>query len=217
MDAVALVAAWARGFALAQAHHARPVEKLADTLVAHLAVHETGHLVVLWACTATEAIGPIWIDPNATTPGAVAGTVVAGVVTTEPDLGSAEDSACLWCHLVVLLAGVASEALVFGGVVGQRGDVERALVVAETLVAKGFEPPRTVWSGSIGSVESPLVLVEAAFLQAWSLIEKCGPRFDEVVRLLLEKGSLEESDLTPILGERLSTKALGKSESTFVY
>lgn len=173
--------------------------KTPDTLETRIAVHETGHLVVAWSCSAISAITSVTAD-SAKSAGRTEAKFNRQHTATEDGL---------WCQLVLTLAGAAAEARTFGTSVGHLRDAQEALVLAEQLAKIGFtskEQKLAIDSEVrlpiiLGSVEG-LALTRAAFTLAWRLIEAKGLAFDRVVSVLITKKTLDESDLRPMLGSR---------------
>jgi ATP-dependent Zn protease len=192
-----------------------------DDVEGRVAVHECGHLVALWACTNVSVIHEVslrGLDEGASV-GQVAGHVHSAMFDDDDFTMGGN-----WCRMVVFCAGAAAEGYVFDGTSGGHGlDIDKAILLARELVARGFKPPALegpTLKLQIGKLETASTkeneLVLAAFRQAWRLIEVAGDDFDKVVDLLIEKRTLKEADVQRVLGSRWPALVAGIFKATFL-
>lgn len=174
-----------------------------DTPETRIAVHEAGHLIVLWACTYVTAIRHAAVDISDTADDARAGVVDA---TMRDDALYTDDG--IWCRLVATLAGVAAEGLTYGNSIGHAGDVPRARQLAQELLARRYPLP-----ASRESLRLPEGLEglgpQIALGQAWRVLESHRAAFDRAVAFLLDKRHVNEAEIIEALGPRGGRAAFG--------
>jgi len=164
--------------------------------------------MAMWASPMVLSFRSISIEAVAVRPGFVA----AGHVMSDLDQAIAVTEYGMWRRLVIMLAGAAAEAQVFGGSIGHYDDAQTAHDLSEELALRKFEAPAFEWSGPAfklpimdGSAKS-IALTKTAFVAAWKIVEVFGLKFDRVVQLLLTRRTLRESDVEEVLGSRLASK-----------
>jgi hypothetical protein len=165
------------------------------------AVHEAGHAVALWCCTATEAIRSVHID--------AAG---GGVLHDTRERSQAER----WCCLVICLAGVAAEGAAFGS--WRSGEAKRDLLRARELAEQLGETPAPWTVGpTYGVIEKPFrALSEGAtralhvgYAMPQRVLRAHCPRFYRLVGSLLHLRHLDRSALAAVLGSRVPIRFFG--------
>jgi hypothetical protein len=165
----------------------------ADTPETRIAVHEAGHLIVLWVCSYVTKIEGASISDQEN---GIAGVVEAPM---RDDALYTDDG--IWCRLVATLAGVAAEGLVYGGSIGHAGDVPRARQLVEELLARRYTLPASRGAGlrlpEGLEGDGPL----AALAQAWRILGSSA-LFKPAVELLQAKRRVSEAEIVEALGPR---------------
>jgi hypothetical protein len=122
----------------------------------------------------------------------------------------------LWCHTVILLAGMAAESMVYGKTwsKGASLDLFSARSCAELLCSKGVPPPppwAPQWSGPVLPFAQiyvpPLSTQEQAVLElsyryARSLLTRRDVEFYRLVSLLLHRRTMAGCEVGAVLGPR---------------
>lgn len=179
----------------------------ADTEPNRIAVHEAGHAIAAWACTACREIS---IDCETPTGGQVRYKIRG-------------DEEAIWCSLVILLAGLAAEIAVFkkAYTIPARKDLGQARTALDMLracrVNRGVTlmlvPFHTFYVVPLDIYETEMM--NAAYLMAQHLVST--PRYRRLVDLLLTKKQVTETEMEKVLGLRFPVVLLGKTGvSTFL-
>jgi ATP-dependent Zn protease len=191
-----------------------------DTSETRAAVHEAGHALAAWFCTAVvevvsvELLGDVQGESD-------------GVVTYR---WRQIDGDALWRALVVMLAGAAAEVATFGYLqsAGSRSDLVKARQVAEWICGTPeFALPR--WArDTLGAtpafaqmfVEPLLPEVEAALSAAYrvarAVLVAHAAKHTALVSALLHRRRLGEAEVAHVLGHRVGIKLVGLFETKFV-
>jgi len=193
-------------------------ESKLDTKEKHrVAIHEAGHAIVTHASPHAEPLHRISIIPRGMALGVTQQTPAADRhIMTQPELEA---------RLQVLMGGYAAERVVLGDVsTGAENDLKEATKLATKMVANygmskklgavyydhDAEHPflgHSVATDS-GTSDATTYAIEgearetlaAALAGAVATVEKLRPQLDALVTALLERESLEQKDLVPILG-----------------
>ena len=198
-------------------------ESKLDTKEKHrVAVHEAGHAVVTHASTHAEPLHRVSIIPRGMALGVTQQTPAADRhIMTQPELEA---------RLQVLMGGYAAERIVLGDVsTGAENDLKEATKLATKMVANygmskklgavyydhDAEHPFLGHSVATdgGTSDATTFAIEAearetltaALAGATATIEQKRPQLDALVNALLERESLEQKDLMPILGPSNNT------------
>lgn len=168
------------------------------------AVHEAGHAVAAWYCTAVERITRASIDAN------------GGVVVMRSRRGAP------WCDAVILLAGIAAEGIVIGRFSSgpAREDLRHAIAAIRDLPDREDRAATGPTPDLERAFASPLSererrLLRAAYGEAREIIRAHRDRFDRLADELHRNGSLDESEMRLILGARGPIAALGHFSFSF--
>lgn len=185
----------------------RDPDKAPDTVDTRTAVHEAGHTIAAWRCTAVTRIHEVTLDgPH------------GGYCRYE--FLDCRTAAELWCLTVIQLAGIAAELTVFDKT--RSGPAEKDLRQARRraqLLAQHDEPP---WSlppepGPTARFDHlfhpPLSTDEArvlhvAYRKARQLIRDSRHAHARLVALLLHQRTVRTPALTQLLGTRAFTRFL---------
>jgi len=190
-----------------------------DTPDTRAAVHEAGHTLVAWYCTAVTDVYLVSID----------------VAPEDPRAGfvSYRMAACpaAWaaCTLVVRLAGLAAELLAFGTFNARESgrDLASAREVAEELVSSGRSLP-AAWSRVTGPAPPFAAMFEVApapevaevlaqaYRVARALLVASAPRHTALTGSLLHGRRLVSRDVERALGSRVGVRLAGLFKSGFV-
>ena len=139
-----------------------------------------------------------------------------------------ETSAGRWCHLAITLAGVAAEVDTFGKIhsAESKGDLLKALEIAEALAAERLlEPPwktpkreKALPFGRIFTKSDQVQneIIKRSYLMAHGVIRGHGERYYQLIALLLQRRTVETTDLEAILGSRTVKNAVGLVVPTFI-
>jgi cell division protease FtsH len=193
-------------------------ESKLDTKEKHrVAIHEAGHAIVTHASAHAEPLHRISIIPRGMALGVTQQTPAADRhIMTQPELEA---------RLQVLMGGYAAERVVLGDVsTGAENDLKEATKLATKMVANygmskklgavyydhDAEHPflgHSVATDS-GTSDATTYAIEAearetltaALAGAVATVEQLRPQLDALVTALLERESLEQQDLLPILG-----------------
>lgn len=181
-----------------------------NSLLTRVAVHEIGHSIVAWACTAVTFFDYATIVPDSS---GNDGYVEYVIKKNAP-----------WCRLAIAMAGVAGEVLVYGkfDALASEMDLEKAKKLAIFLKGtkcpfplpenkKGKKMDFTKVFESISQEEA--TIIEQGYWMAKAIIESYGKRSDRAVSLLLKHKTCTEKHFEPVLGSREHLKLL---EPTFV-
>jgi hypothetical protein len=169
-------------------------------------IHEAGHVVTAWYCTAVKEIS-------------VETDLPMGGITRVEVIGL-QRSDVIWNQIVFKLGGVAAECLVFGkfNSASAEGDLLGALEYAEILVRRGQKasPAKTagrvipfekIYVHTIGEAERDILL--AAYVQARDLINARSLEFYRLVSFLIHHNRATESQMETVLGSRAAYRLLG--------
>ena len=210
-------AAWRLFFPKKKSKRAPPPEKSSlqniDTIECRLAVHDAGHAVAAWCCTAV-------IDIEIATIEAEQGGYVRWRMPRERH-------ADLWHFLVITLAGVAAEAMVYSRSRSEAvasSDFAFARKYAEQLV--GVDLP---WRDPGGPTidfqkiyvkpsPSPEVIgvLKAAYRMARHVIRAHGGDYYRVVSMLLTHRTATQRHVERVLGSRIPMRILSLYETKFL-
>jgi ATP-dependent Zn protease len=211
--AIPAVVLWRRVFAGAAIPHELRVPGAAsvDTAECRLAVHEAGHAVAAWCCTLVSEVTIATIEAKDRGAGWDGGFVNYTYYRTYWSSGD-------WCKMVIALAGVAAEALVYSRwrSTGSERDLLQALEIAEGLVAKGAAehipwqrlgetPGRAPDLGKAFKTRPPAAVAEnlnEGYRMARHVLGSHGGAFFKVVSMLLAKKSTTRADMEQVLGKR---------------
>lgn len=176
-----------------------------------VAYHEAGHALVGWVTPHSEPCLKVTIIPR--TNGAL------GFTQHLPKELAMYSEAELKATLRVLMGGRAAEMICLGDITtGSRDDLKKATSVATEMITEyGFSDkvgPVCYTAGSeenVATSESLLHviedekkrLIEEAFENAMSVIEKNKEKMDMIAKMLLEKETITNVDLESILGKRM--------------
>lgn len=170
-----------------------------DTPEVRVAVHETGHLLAAWACSAVTVVQVATTKDTLNTSG---GVLFRMLPTEKP--------ADHWCMMVIQLAGLAAEGLVFRKTSGGAfRDLTHARRHSLELEECGYHPP--LLSGPTidfckAFVPEPsgreLSILQNGYRKARQLIEEHGQLFHTCVRRLLTDRELVTHQIAEILGPR---------------
>jgi hypothetical protein len=174
------------------------------------AVHESGHAVVAWACSAVTEIHTASIEDSGDRDGHV----------RYEARGNREH--VYWCQLTIALAGMAAEAVVFGRVEpGKRGDLASAMESAKRITE---EPPWITEGFPVPPferlyVEQPSPETMRALSAGYSMARKIvttHPEFYRLVSALMAHETLTSRQIDDVLGHRAPIRLLGCVAATFV-
>jgi ATP-dependent Zn protease len=177
-----------------------------DTVENRIAVHEAGHAVVAWCCTATVEI-------------------TANVTTEKGDphvtcnlIRSTSNADWLWARLVILLSGLAAEAHVYrcfrSG--GSETDLLQAKEAAQQLIARAAHEPY-LGTDLVAPLSRmflvPLTpdehrLMSAAYIHAKTLVRSHGTRYFRLISLFMTCKAVTEKQMETVLGSRLPMQLL---------
>ena len=175
-----------------------------DTPECRLAVHEAGHAVAGWCCTLVGEVTVATIEDKSG--GFVRHSYYA--------IGGPEAE---WCEMVISLAGIAAEAMVYSRwrTAGSEGDLSRALALAKSIDARGQESlPWDRLGFAAGPVpdftkmfkaELPTAVLEnleEGYRMTRQVLRSHGSRFFKMVTLLLTKRAVTRFDMERALGKR---------------
>ena len=175
----------------------------ADTQECRLAVHEAGHAVAGWCCTLVGEVSVATIEDKD-------GGLVKHTFYAVPG------PAALWCEMVISLAGVAAEAMVYSRwrTKGSERDLARALGYAEQIGAAGqaglpwdkLSPGGKVpdFGKMYGARPSPEALenLGEGYRMTRKVLRSHGSGFFKMVSLLLTKRAVTNFDMERVLGKR---------------
>ena len=182
-----------------------------------MAVHECGHAVAAWCCTAVSAIGGITMERE--TGGGVLYTFVF-------KMGSVADSH--WCDTVISLAGIAAEVHTYGRCRGgpARTDLSKAREAARELVKLGSPSPPwgkskhlnvlpfdKVWEDAPSAAE--VAILSQAYRMARDIVKAHGHSFYRLVSVLLTRKTVTEKEAAVVLGRR-PKRLVGLLRPTFL-
>jgi ATP-dependent Zn protease len=164
-------------------------------------VHEAGHVLAAWLCSHTYDIGATVVDPQ------------GGRATYSISGHDRDASSIAWASLVIDLAGVAAEIVVFGrfrtGTV--YGDLSSARVHARGIgpvevdrLPPPYRPvlPFTLMYSPVLTDDEERVL-GAAYQQAKGLVTSNAQRFYRLVALLMTFRTATEAQIGIALGSRI--------------
>lgn len=183
-----------------------------DTQECRLAVHEAGHAVAAWCCTLVAEVTVATIEHK--------GKDWSGGLVNYSYYGT-DWLEGRWCKLVIALAGVAAEAMVYSRwrTSGSEIDLAQALAIAEDLagVAGGkIDPPWRRLGGNEAAGSAPDLArafktkpsaaaaenLEEGYRMARRVLRSHGGAFFKVVSMLLAKKSTSKTDIEALLGKR---------------
>lgn len=176
-----------------------------DTVLTRMAVHDAGHTIAAWFCTAVRDVERVSIRE-------AHGAALWCVLRDDAH------PPALWCRLVVLLAGVAAEARVFRRwrSLPAHGDLAEARRIAATLA--GQSPP---WPAVVpltlpfdAAFSEPLAAVELAVLHtgyamARQILLVRHVQHRRLVGALLHREHLTQDEIADILGTRSFVRLIG--------
>lgn len=185
-----------------------------DTVDHRLAVHEAGHAVAVWWCTAVKCVHEVTID-----------SPTGGHVSY--DILSDDGADATWCRLVITLAGIAAELSVWpqfrSG--ASSADLAKARVEAGKIVAMGaYTPPwgpdgtrspafAEMYRRELGGVER--IILERGYQRAKDLIAARVKDHTRLVVFLLVDRTVNEKKIAEIFGDRAFLRVLGFFGATF--
>lgn len=167
-------------------------------------VHEAGHAVLAWYCTAVVDVTCVNVRRDS---GAKAGGHVSyrSLPVSSP--------AAVWCDVVVSLAGLAAELMVFGSFFSGRcaSDLSCARRGAEAIVRSGYEPPGGLGPGpslpfdrmfADPLPDQELRVLRAAYRVARDILEERSEDLSRLSQLLISRPVVGGADLRSVLGRR---------------
>lgn len=169
-----------------------------------VAVHEAGHAIAIWYCTATSQL-------------ACVSTLSDGETAGHVKYKLREAPLHQWCVAVICLAGVAAEVKVYG--VARSGPAKADLLQA--LQAIRSTPEDHPWGHLTGKVlpfrsmyrstlsDREVEGLTAAYRAASTMLDAHNRAFRKLVKALMSRRILTEKELTPILGNRERIFQLG--------
>ena len=170
------------------------------------AIHEAGHAISAWCCTLVINVETVVVKDGGH----------EGHVRSE--YFALETPKARWCHLVILLSGVAAEAMIYrrGRSAGSKKDLMTALEHAESIADESPPWKKNVLHRSIDFSKmyeprpSPQTIqnLEEGYRMAKHVLCANEARFYRVVSALLAKKSLSKTDLEPLLGSRKKMRFL---------
>jgi len=187
-----------------------------DTPECRTAVHEAGHTIAAWMCSAVNKMELMTVEHK--DGGRVSYTI-----------HSADTPNGLWCLLVILLSGIAAEISVYGRTraAPASSDLIKSREIAAELVEKDcLIPPwkvpdrgRTLhfedmYASPLSSSEA--IVLKRAYHMAHAVLSSHEKAHQRVVSMLLTKKSVGEADVEVILGTRAFTRFVGIIRPTFV-
>ena len=188
-----------------KSHISRPAVKRPfrlDLPGVRAAIHEAGHVVAAWRCT---AVGEIDFARVGDGDGLVRFSFIR------------HSNACDWCRVVIALAGPAAEAMTYasGRSLESRSDLAGALRLAEALA--GTRAPWKIPEGKTFDFEklfhprppeAVLSVLRDAYRTARRIVRGDRHGVHAVASALLAKKKLRHRDLEVALGPRLGTLIL---------
>jgi hypothetical protein len=164
------------------------------------AIHEAGHAVTAWRCTAVGEIEFVRVG--------------GGEGLVRFSFSPRRSVACDWCRVVIALAGPAAEAMTYasGRSLESRSDLTSALRFAESLA--GTRPPWKVPEGKTFDFEklfhprppeAVLLVLCDAYRTARRIVRGDRRGVHVVASALLSKKKISHRDLEVALGPRYGT------------
>lgn len=184
-----------------------------DTQECRTAVHESGHAIAAWSCSIVHNVSMTTIE-----------AAHGGSVKFSMSLVKTDDAA--WCMLVISLAGMAAEAMVYPK--SHARAAQNDLVAARKLSRQlaGSTPP---WpSTSLFQVmpfdrmykeplsPAELLVLNHGYRMAKHVLKAHGGTFYKLIALLLKQRSASEEDVKKLLGGRAFVRIVGMMRPTFV-
>jgi hypothetical protein len=181
-----------------------------DSPLWRASVHEAGHAVAAWLCTAVLAVHEVRV-------GHVRGEPFGHVRLTER--GSAE-----WCRLVIVLAGVAADQCIYRAKARSRpyaSDLNQARALAAVL--SGQAPPWSVEGPTLpftslleGLSDGERAVLDVGYRRAAALVRSHRNAVLHVASALAASGEVGQSKLEEMLGSRDMTRAIGATRADFI-
>lgn len=175
----------------------KPSNKANDELL-KVAIHEAGHLITAWKCTAIHSIQSVKLDKYE--------GCVSYIAYIKKD-----DNKYNWCSLVISLAGMAAEVIYLKKIrTGPcAADLINARIVVAELIKGNFEPeeidgPSLKFDNMFVKqlTEQELKIFRAGFAKAKDII-LAEPNFLYYANRLCEKSFWDEEDVKQLLDKNL--------------
>ena len=193
----------------------RGVVVIPRTIQSQKAVHEAGHLVAAWYCTAVGRIEAASIHG--------AGSNVPGA---DGFVRYTCDDDANWCAAVIAMAGMAAEVIVFNRVNPTNSSDD--LSVARNRLSLESRPrwalpdsttPRLPFQDMFrGPLPGELLNdIQHAFHVACLILQHYRERFLKAVSILMTLETVRESDLHELLDNRQATRILNMSGARFLF
>lgn len=184
-----------------------------DTQEFRVAVHEAGHAITAWLCTAVVNINHITISDHGGQ---------TNVTMTKKSLDA------FWCDLVITLAGFAAEVTIYRN--GRSGPMANDLLIARELAniliqnGANTSPWKKVSSGTLNfqkMFQQPLSenerqVIEAGYQHARYLLQQHLSSHHRLVVYLLRHRTVTEKEMETLFGKRTFIFTAGLFRDTFV-
>lgn len=181
----------------------------------NIAIHEAGHAIAAWWCSAAERIENLTITAKNG----------GGVMNYRAYNSSETDH--YWCLLVIVLAGWAADNVISNKfrIAEADSDLNKAKEFAKLIQSSYKLPPWIIKTVSLPfpfqnfySVSSnELAILQQAFEFAKFVIVKQKKLHLELVKLLMKRKTINSSEIEELLGNREMIRTSGITQSAFYF
>jgi ATP-dependent Zn protease len=168
------------------------------------AVHESGHAITAWYCTAVDDVHTVSIDSG----------IKAGNGHTRYVIWNVDSDSVKWCDIVIVLAGLAAEIKEYKtfNSAGSSSDLMRARDLAASLKNKkpplgeldGKSPPFKKIIKNLSDTEA--LVLSKAYVKAKEVILNHEKEYNRLICALIAKSLMNKSELIDVLGSRNNMK-----------
>ena len=184
--------------------------KMKHNIETQTAVHEAGHVIVAYCCSAVKNIVSVSIVPD----------------LNKKDSGITHiefNSPPNWCDVIIALSGMVGEIITYGTC--SYGAIEKDLIMAKRITKKlllrkvpfTFDVPASQSVKFIGAFEDvepeEAMMLEISYRMARHIIVSQQDKFHRLIALLLHHKICNESQLSSVLGSRIHLKLITDNTS----